>query len=516
MARFGMNLHLSDEELRSVDHIFQSIDSALVLTNDYYSWEREYAASLKVGAGRIVNSAELIMRTQGVSADDAKQTIKEKIIFFEEEYVKRKTLFYEQFPETSLSLRRWIETAGTIIAGNHYWCTRCPRHHSFASESSDSDAGTSGSDESLSSFGSETSYHTSTSPPNSHEGESKKKDGLAQSDDEAVVVGPDTQPLDGHPWLKPDSMVLLAPCTYIGSMPSKGVRKSLIDALNTWLRVPKASTTVIEDIVRLLHDASLILDDIEDNSPLRRGKPAVHSIFGHSQAINSANFMFVQAVAASRRLQNQTGIDVLLEDLQCLYLGQSLDLHWKYTLTCPTENEYLTMIDNKTGGMFRMLLRLMRAESVHYPNVSFDRLTLLFGRFFQIRDDYMNLTSGHYADQKGFCEDLDEGKFSYPIVYCLERSPEFKSHILGIFRQRPTALGGYAEPLPRESKMHILNYMEDAGALEATLQFANRLEDELMSEISRLEQITGETNPMLHILVIRLSMKGETHHRIGT
>lgn len=167
----------------------------------------------------------------------------------------------------------------------------------------------------------------------------------------------------------------------------------------------------------------------------------------------------------------------------------------------------MNMIDNKTGGMFRMLIRLMRAETSRFADVSFDRLVLLFGRFFQIRDDYMNLASDQYADTKGFCEDLDEGKFSYPIVYCMDNLPKFRSHLLGIFRQRPTVLGGCTDPLPREVKIYVLDCLKESGALGATKEYAIRLEDELEAEIGHLEALTGETNPMLRLLLVRLSMK---------
>ena len=111
MARFGMDLSLSEQELHSVDNIFQSADNALVLTNDYYSWEREYAASQRVGAGRIVNSVELLMRTKGLTTDDAKQAIKQHIIAYEKEYSDRKNIFYQTHPDISISLKRWIEVA---------------------------------------------------------------------------------------------------------------------------------------------------------------------------------------------------------------------------------------------------------------------------------------------------------------------------------------------------------------------------------------------------------------------
>jgi geranylgeranyl pyrophosphate synthase len=167
----------------------------------------------------------------------------------------------------------------------------------------------------------------------------------------------------------------------------------------------------------------------------------------------------------------------------------------------------MNMVDNKTGGMFRMLLKLMQAESLRISTFDFDRLTFLFGRFFQIRDDYMNLRSGEYSDQKGFCEDLDEGKFSYPIVHCLEHHPEFKDHIIGIFRQRSSMLSQASAPLSREIKLHIVGYLKSTGTFKATWTYLNDLEAEIEAEIGKLENATGETNPTLRLLVTRLGVR---------
>jgi geranylgeranyl pyrophosphate synthase len=79
--------------------------------------------------------------------------------------------------------------------------------------------------------------------------------------------------------------------------------------------------------------------------------------------------------------------------LETLALGQSLDLYWKFHKTCPTTSEYLTMVDNKTGGFFRMALRIMEIESGATPCPDLTHLVTLMGRYYQIRDDYLNLTS---------------------------------------------------------------------------------------------------------------------------
>ncbi|KAF6826685.1 geranylgeranyl pyrophosphate synthase [Colletotrichum plurivorum] len=311
-----------------------------------------------------------------------------------------------------------------------------------------------------------------------------------------------------YPLYKPSNLAIEAPAAYISDMPSKGVRSTLIDALNVWLHAPAPAVKTIASVVSKLHNASLILDDLEDNSPLRRGLPSAHIIFGQAQSINSANFMFVRAVQEVAQGLSPGALTAVLEELENLYLGQSWDLYWKFNLACPTEAEYVNMIDHKTGGMFRMLLRVMQAETTTGlpAGVDFERLTLLFGRFFQIRDDYMNF--GDYAAQKGMCEDLDEGKFSYPVVYCFANSPEYRGHILGVFRQRPTAATVIPSPLSRETKAHLVGCLAKSGAFEKTLECLRDVEHELEMEIDRLEGLTGEPNPKLRLCLAKISVKG--------
>ena len=290
-------------------------------------------------------------------------------------------------------------------------------------------------------------------------------------------------------------------------MPSKGVRSTLIDAFNYWLKVDEMTLGNVKELVSFLHNASLILDDIEDSSPKRRGLPATHALFGQSQAINSANYMFVRAVQAARQFCNPNAVEILLEELENLYLGQSWDLHWKYNLTCPSPDEYMNMIDNKTGGMFRLLLRLIQDEAGQDQLPMFNRLTTLFGRFFQIRDDYMNLCDVSYAKQKGECEDLDEGKFSYPIVYCAANHPDFKSLISGLFRQRPASSTISVQPLPSEIKQYVVEFLNSSNTFKHCREHLAYLERLIEEEISEIEKVTRETNPVLRLLLHKLSLE---------
>ena len=73
---------------------------------------------------------------------------------------------------------------------------------------------------------------------------------------------------------------LLEPFNYIDRVPGKDVRGQLIDCFQTWLKIPEERIVVIKEIIGALHNASLLIDDIEDGSELRRGVPVAHAIYG--------------------------------------------------------------------------------------------------------------------------------------------------------------------------------------------------------------------------------------------
>lgn len=107
----------------------------------------------------------------------------------------------------------------------------------------------------------------------------------------------------------------------------------------------------------MLHTASLLIDDVEDSSALRRGFPVAHSIFGTAQTINSSNYIYFLALqkvmtlnglnTSKSKNKNQNNlVNIFTEELLNLHRGQGMDLYWRETLNCPTEEEYLDMVMN--------------------------------------------------------------------------------------------------------------------------------------------------------------------------
>lgn len=267
------------------------------------------------------------------------------------------------------------------------------------------------------------------------------------------------------PWTPEDEAVLKAPYNYLTKNPGKSLRSSLIKLFNKKMLVEEATLTQISAIIEKLHTASLLIDDIEDNSSLRRGRPTAHLIYGTPYTINSANYVYFEALQQvlelDRRFPGAT--EIFNEELMNLHRGQGLDLYWRETLTVPTEDEYLKMVVHKTGGLFRLSFKLMNlCGTVTHSREDVARLiefTNLLGIIYQIKDDYLNLKSSVLEKNKGFCEDISEGKFSFPIIHSLQNGD--KHLLMGLLRQRSQDL---------QVKQLALDLIEETKSFDYTKQ----------------------------------------------
>lgn len=257
-------------------------------------------------------------------------------------------------------------------------------------------------------------------------------------------------------WTDDKEKVVRGPFDYVISHPGKDFRSQLIGAFNAWLEVPSESLEIITKAIGMLHESSLLVDDVQDSSELRRGFPVAHNIFGVAQTINSANYIYFVALQELQKLKNPKAISEFADELVSLHRGQGMDLFWRDTLTCPSEDDYLEMVGNKTGGLFRLGIKLMQAESKSDFNCI--PLVNLIGLIFQIRDDYMNLSSKEYSDNKGMCEDLTEGKFSFPVIHSIRTNPT-NLQLVNILKQKTTDI---------QVKRYAVAYMESTGSFEYT------------------------------------------------
>ncbi|XP_068631504.1 terpene synthase isoform X2 [Battus philenor] len=290
---------------------------------------------------------------------------------------------------------------------------------------------------------------------------------------------------------------ILMPYTYILQVPGKQIRKKLSLAFNYWLKVSDDKLRAIGEIIQMLHNSSLLVDDIQDNSILRRGIPVAHSIYGIASTINAANYAMIMALEKTLELGHPEATAVYTEQLLQLHRGQGMEIYWRDNFQCPSEEEYKQMTIKKTGGLFMLAIRLMQLFSNNKSD--FSRLSSILGLYFQIRDDYCNLCLQEYSENKSYCEDLTEGKFSFPIVHAI-RNQNADNQVLHILRQRTRDV---------EVKRYCVSLLERLGSFKYTRDALEALDADARAEVAHLGG-----NPLLEALLDELLSWRRNNNRI--
>lgn len=179
----------------------------------------------------------------------------------------------------------------------------------------------------------------------------------------------------------------------------------------------------IAAVCEYIHTASLLHDDVIDNSTLRRGKPTVNSIWGDETAVLSGDLIYSAACRLMVRTASLPLIDCFAECIR--YMSESelyqLQLLWKWNTT---REEYLKVVDGKTAMLFAAACQtpafLAQADdAVASALFSYGKA---LGTAFQIADDCLDYTQTHEQTGKPAVSDLFEGKVTLPLVCALEEA----------------------------------------------------------------------------------------------
>lgn len=209
--------------------------------------------------------------------------------------------------------------------------------------------------------------------------------------------------------------------------------------------------------VELIHNFSLIHDDIQDNSPLRRGRPTVWKRWGVAQAINAGDVMFTLAHQTILELHPPLTPEVTLEAAgllheSCLHLtrGQYLDLDYEGRGTLALE-EYWPMVQGKTAALLATCTELgaLTAGAASGTREAYRRFGEKLGLAFQVQDDLLGIWGDAGQTGKSNESDLLEGKKSLPVLFGLSREGVFAHR----WRQgdiKPEEIPGLARQLAEE------------------------------------------------------------------
>lgn len=181
--------------------------------------------------------------------------------------------------------------------------------------------------------------------------------------------------------------------------------------------------------VELVHNFSLIHDDIEDKSPQRRGRATVWRVWGVAQAINAGDGLLALAHLALHRLSAPRGSlkplaqATRLLDQACLDLceGQYLDIAFQER-TDVTPEIYLTMAGKKTASLLECAAHLGAILATREKRIveAYRGFARNLGLAFQITDDLLGIWGEEEITGKGVGEDIKAGKKSLPVVYAFQ------------------------------------------------------------------------------------------------
>ena len=183
-------------------------------------------------------------------------------------------------------------------------------------------------------------------------------------------------------------------------------------------------------IPEVIHNGTLGVDDVEDQSALRRGQPTLHVKYGIDLAVNASNAMYFLPLVVLMRhpeLSNKTRArmyQIVTQEMINLSYGQGFDIFWHKGLASDvSEEQYLQMCAYKTGTLSRMAARLgaALAEASERKERVVGEFAETLGVAFQIQDDILNLFPPKDTWGKTLGEDITEGKRTLLVIRALKR-----------------------------------------------------------------------------------------------
>jgi geranylgeranyl diphosphate synthase type I len=235
--------------------------------------------------------------------------------------------------------------------------------------------------------------------------------------------------------------------------------------------------------VELLHNFTLIHDDIEDQDRTRRDRPTVWSIWGEAQGINAGDTLFALAQLALLRLQDrEISASVVVHAARifnetCIALtgGQCLDIGFESRKDVSVE-DYLAMIEGKTAALVACSCEIGALvagapEAQQYHLRAFGRHS---GLAFQMLDDILGIWGDSAVTGKPVGADIARRKKTLPLLHGLERSPELRSLLT-------------SEALSVADVRHATDLLDEVGSREYTERLARQHHREALAALERAE-----------------------------
>ena len=244
-------------------------------------------------------------------------------------------------------------------------------------------------------------------------------------------------------------------------------------------------------IPEVVHNGTLMIDDIEDASEYRRGKPCTYKIYGLDVAINAGNSMYYLPLLPLMENREKIGAEKLakiyeiyVQEMISLSLGQATDIAWHKGLANADEideKDYLQMCAYKTGTLARMAAKIaaVLADAGDELVEKLGRFAESIGVAFQIQDDILDLTGEEFAIKKGGRgQDITEGKRTLIVIHTLKvANSEDRRRLIEILKMHTS---------DQKLRDEAIAIMQKYGSIEYAKNFARKIVRESWKDVERL------------------------------
>ena len=245
-------------------------------------------------------------------------------------------------------------------------------------------------------------------------------------------------------------------------------------------------------VIEMIHTATLLHDDVVDESALRRGRATANALFGNAASVLVGDFLYSRAFQLMVEIGRMRVLDVLADATNVIAEGEVLQLMNMHDADLAVD-DYLRVIRYKTAKLFEASARLGAViadapREIEEACVNFGRS---LGTAFQLVDDLLDYEGDTASLGKNVGDDLREGKPTLPLLYAMSHgTPEEVALIRHAIEQ------GEVERLAE-----IVQIVRRTGAIDATRQAARREADHAREQLAALPD--SETKQLLLDLCVR-------------
>ncbi|VVB57627.1 Short chain isoprenyl diphosphate synthase [uncultured archaeon] len=241
--------------------------------------------------------------------------------------------------------------------------------------------------------------------------------------------------------------------------------------------------------IELFHNFTLIHDDIEDNSQMRRGQPCLHIRHGVPLALNAGDglFMMVWRAALSIRSPHAAQIQqTLLSSFTAVLEGQAKELGWHQRHAWDLSvDDYLDMVGGKTAALVQASCEVGALCAAAKPAQikALSTYGRSIGIAFQIQDDVLNLAGEEEKYKKEIGGDIHEGKRTLMVLHALPRLPAADAKRLRAILDSQSAGAADIE--------WSISKLQSTGSIDYASQYARTLIDDSLAQLAKLPKSTA-------------------------